>query len=137
MESSDIFTGQYYYGTGRRKSATARVRLYKGKGNRFVINGQKAERYLNPSYLAEHITDPLKAVGMIKDFDISAKVAGGGMMAQADAIKHGLARALVSFDVNLKSTLKKVGLLTRDARVKERKKCGLHRARRAPQFSKR
>ncbi len=136
MESSN-FTGQYYYGTGRRKSATARVRLYKGKGSHLIVNGEKATHYFNPAYLAERITKPLETIGMAKDFDVSARVAGGGMMAQADAVRHGVARALVSFDVNLKTTLKKEGLLTRDARVKERKKFGLHRARRAPQFSKR
>lgn len=136
MESSQ-FTGQYYYGTGRRKSATARVRLYKGKGNRIVVNGQKSDYYFNPAYLAEKIIEPLKTAGMAKDFDISAKVSGGGMAAQADAVRHGVARALVAFDVNFKTTLKKEGLLTRDARVKERKKYGLKRARRAPQFSKR
>lgn len=136
MESSN-FTGQYYYGTGRRKSATARVRLYKGKGSHVMVNGQKATHYFNPAYLAERIEKPLETVGMAKDFDVSARVAGGGMMSQADAVRHGVARALVSFDVNLKTALKKEGLLTRDARVKERKKFGLHRARRAPQFSKR
>lgn len=136
MESSN-FTGQYYYGTGRRKSATARVRLYKGKGSRIVINSQKADYYLNPAHLAEKVMEPLKAVGMAKNFDISAKVSGGGMAAQADAVRHGAARALVTFDVNFKTTLKKAGFLTRDARVKERKKYGLKRARRAPQFSKR
>lgn len=135
MESS--FTGQYYYGTGRRKSATARVRLYKGRGTKASINDHKAERYFNPQYLAERIFEPLESVGMTKDFDISAKVSGGGMSAQADAVRHGVARALVAFDVNLKPSLKKVGLLTRDARAKERKKYGLKRARRAPQFSKR
>ncbi len=137
MESSTLFTGQYFYGTGRRKTATARVRLYKGKDGKLVVNGQKGERYFNPAYLAEVVMEPLKLTGMQKSFDISAKVSGGGIAAQADAIRHGVARALVTFDVNLKTSLKKAGLLTRDARAKERKKFGLKRARRAPQFSKR
>lgn len=130
-------SNQYYYGVGRRKTATAQVRLYKGDGKKVVINKQTGEHYFNPSYLIEKVIAPLKAVGMDKDFDISVLVQGGGIAAQADAIRHGVARALVAFDTNFKTTLKKTGYLTRDARMKERKKFGLHRARRAPQFSKR
>lgn len=130
-------SNQYYYGVGRRKTATAQVRLYKGDGKKIVINKQSGDRYFNPRYLLEKILTPLKAVGMDKDFDISVLVQGGGVSSQADAIRHGVARALVAFDTNFKTTLKKTGLLTRDARMKERKKFGLHRARRAPQFSKR
>lgn len=136
MEESK-FTGQYYYGVGRRKTSTARVRLYKGDGKKVLINDQKGNRYFSPTYLLEGIFTPLKLVGMDKDFDISVRVSGGGMMSQADAIRHGVARALLALDVNLKPTLKKTGLLTRDSRMKERKKFGLKRARRAPQFSKR
>ena len=131
------FSGQYYYGVGRRKTSTAQVRLYKGDGKQVVINKQLGSRYFSPDYLVETITTPLKAVGMDKDFDISVRVVGGGMASQADAIRHGVARALLAFDVNLKTTLKRTGLLTRDARMKERKKFGLRGARRAPQFSKR
>lgn len=130
-------SNQYYYGVGRRKTATAQVRLYKGDGKKIVINKQNGDHYFNPKYLLEKILTPLKAVGMDKDFDISVLVHGGGVSSQADAIRHGVARALVAFDTNFKTTLKKTGLLTRDARMKERKKFGLHRARRAPQFSKR
>ncbi|OGB73390.1 30S ribosomal protein S9 [candidate division Kazan bacterium RIFCSPHIGHO2_01_FULL_44_14] len=137
MESSTVFTGQYFYGTGRRKTATARVRLYKGKDGKLVVNNQKGEKYFNPSHLTEVVMEPLKLTGMAKSFDVSARVSGGGIAAQADAIRHGIARALVAFDVDMKTSLKKAGLLTRDARVKERKKPGLRRARRAPQFSKR
>jgi small subunit ribosomal protein S9 len=136
MEESK-FTGQYYYGVGRRKTSTARIRLYKGDGKHVVINDQKGARYFSPVTLFDIILTPLKSVGMEKDFNISVKVSGGGMMSQADAVRHGVARALVAFDVNLKPTLKKSGLLTRDARMKERKKFGLRGARRAPQFSKR
>jgi len=133
----NIFTGKYFYGTGRRKSAVARVRIYPGKGTRIVINNKKGDAYFSPSYLVDEVTEPLKIVGMLKDYDISARVAGGGMMAQADAVRHGVARALVALDVDLKSSLKKAGFITRDAREKERMKPGLKRARRAPQFSKR
>ena len=129
--------GQYYYGVGRRKTASAQVRLYKGDGKVAIVNEQDAKRYFSPDYLVEQIYAPLKLVGMANNFDISVLVHGGGMSAQADAIRHGIARALVVFDADMKSTLKKAGLLTRDARIKERKKPGLHRARRAPQFSKR
>jgi small subunit ribosomal protein S9 len=131
------FTGQYYYGTGRRKSAVARVRLYKGKGDQVIINDQKGAKYFNPAKLLDGVFEPLELVGLKKDFDISVKVAGGGMNGQADAVRHGISRALVAFDANLKSTLKKSGFITRDPRVKERKKPGLKSARRAPQFSKR
>ncbi|MDD5605809.1 MAG: 30S ribosomal protein S9 [Patescibacteria group bacterium] len=131
------FSGQYFYGTGRRKTAVARVRLYKGKGDQVIINDQKGSKYFNPAKLLDTIFAPLDMVGMKKDFDISVKVAGGGMSSQADAVRHGIARALVAFDANLKTTIKKGGYLTRDPRVKERKKFGLKRARRAPQFSKR
>lgn len=137
MEQTLKLSGQYSYGVGRRKTASAQVRLYKGSGKIAVINGQVADRYFSPTALVEKIYQPLDAVGMRKDFDISVQVRGGGMSAQADAVRHGIARALVAFDVNLKTTLKKTGYLTRDARAKERKKFGLKRARRAPQFSKR
>lgn len=133
----NIFTGKYFYGTGRRKSAVARVRLYPGKGTKVIINDKKGDYYFNPAHLADEVIEPLKLVGMLKSYDISARVSGGGMMAQADAVRHGVARALVALDANFKTTLKKAGFITRDARVKERKKPGLKRARRAPQFSKR
>lgn len=133
----NVFTGKYFYGTGRRKSAVARVRLYSGKGTRIIVNNKKGDYYFSPSYLIDEVVEPLRLVGMSKDYDISARVSGGGMMAQADAIRHGVARALVALDANFKTTLKKAGYITRDARVKERKKPGLKRARRAPQFSKR
>jgi small subunit ribosomal protein S9 len=137
MEQTLKLSGQYSYAVGRRKTSTAQVRLYKGDGKIIIINGQVGERYFSPKALVSKIYEPLTAVGMAKDFDISVQVRGGGMAGQADAIRHGIARALVVFDANLKPALKKVGFLTRDARAKERKKPGLRRARRAPQFSKR
>ncbi len=137
MEPTLKLSGKYFYGVGRRKTASAQVRLYKGDGKIVVVNDQVGNRYFSPRDLLENALKPLEVVGMRKDFDISAHIHGGGMAAQADAMRHGIARALVEFDTNLKTALKKAGLLTRDARVKERKKFGLKRARRAPQFSKR
>ncbi len=134
---ANTLSGQYYYGVGRRKTATARVRLYKGTGKTIVINDVDSANFFNPRHLVDKVVEPLKLVGMRESFDVSVHVQGGGPMAQADAVRHGIARALVAFDVNFKSTLKKSGFLTRDAREKERKKFGLRRARRAPQFSKR
>jgi small subunit ribosomal protein S9 len=113
------------------------VRLYKGDGKQAYVNTVPAEKYFNPKNLSGKIFEPLKLVGMDKDFDISVHVLGGGSASQADAVRHGVARALVIFDLNLKTTLKKAGLLTRDSRAKERKKPGLKRARRAPQYAKR
>ncbi|MFA5967173.1 MAG: 30S ribosomal protein S9 [Patescibacteria group bacterium] len=137
METTNIvLKGKYYYGTGRRKTSTARVRLYDGKGQ-VVINGKAPEVYLNPANLIEVLLQPLILVGMKDRFDISVKVAGGGASSQAEAIRHGIARALLKVDETLRKTLKTNKLLTRDPRAKERKKYGLKRARRAPQFSKR
>ncbi|MFA5270202.1 MAG: 30S ribosomal protein S9 [Patescibacteria group bacterium] len=130
------FTGKYHYGTGRRKTATARVRLYEGSGQA-VINDKPAKTYLSPASLLDVVIQPLVAVGMKDRFDISVVVAGGGPRSQADAIRHGVARALLDVDLALRKTLKSAGLLTRDPRAKERKKPGLKRARRAPQFAKR
>jgi len=128
---------EYYYGTGKRKSAIARVRLYKnGKGD-FTVNDQEGVKYFNLAKLIHVIDSPLKLTSLTKKFDISVKVNGGGVIAQADAVRHGISRALLAYDEALRSPLKKAGLLTRDARIKERKKPGLHKARRAPQFSKR
>lgn len=137
MEATNIiFKGKYHYGTGRRKTSTARVRLYEGNGQ-VMINNKSAENYLNPTNLIDIIMQPLVLVGMKDHFDISVRVAGGGAKSQAGAIRHGVARALLKLDESLKKTLKSNKLLTRDPRVKERKKPGLKRARRAPQFSKR
>jgi small subunit ribosomal protein S9 len=128
---------EFLYAAGRRKTSVARVRIYpKGKGI-VVVNGKPINEYFTQITSKEIITSPLKAAGLTKDFDVSVKVAGGGMSSQADAIRHGIARALLLFDDTLRTTMKKAGYLTRDARSKERKKPGLKRARRAPQFSKR
>lgn len=128
---------QYYYGTGKRKTAVARVRMYKnGKGD-LTVNDQEGAKFFSLKKLLSVINAPLRLTALTKKFDISAKVSGGGVVAQAEAIRHGIARALLRYDDALRITLKKAGFLTRDPRVKERKKPGLKRARRAPQFSKR
>lgn len=121
---------------GRRKSASARVRLTKGKGA-MVINGKSLQEYFPYFEWQEIIEAPLKAVAEDKNLDISVKVQGGGKKGQAVAVQHGIARALVVYNEDYKKTLKSTGYLTRDARVKERKKPGLKKARRAPQWSKR
>ena len=127
----------YFYGLGRRKSATARARLYKGKGN-VTINDKPAAEYLsgNKTLLAE-ITDPLALVNKQKDFDVTIRVEGGGIAGQVDAIKLAIAKALTTAHSDLRSTLKKAEFLKRDSREKERKKYGLRSARKREQFSKR
>lgn len=127
----------YFYGLGRRKSATARVRLYKGKGM-ITINEKPAAEYLdgNKTLLAE-VTDPLALVSKQKDFDVTVRVQGGGTAGQVDAIKLAIAKALTTAHADLRPTLKKAELLKRDSREKERKKYGLRSARKREQFSKR
>ena len=121
---------------GRRKTAAARVRIKPGKGE-LVVNGKPFSQYFPYFEWQDIVMAPLKAVAKEKTFDISAKVVGGGQKGQAVAVQHGIARALVLWNEELRKTLKTLGLLTRDARVKERKKPGLKKARRAPQWSKR
>jgi small subunit ribosomal protein S9 len=125
-----------YYGTGRRKSSVARVRLVPGNG-RIVINDREIENYIPFAALREVVKQPLVATETTGSYDILVNVKGGGYTGQAGAIRHGIARALLQADPEYRSTLKRAGLLTRDARMKERKKYGLKGARRAPQFSKR
>lgn len=128
---------EYFYAAGKRKTAIARVRLYpKGKGL-ITVNDKPLEEHFKTLTSAGIIKSPLKMTGLSKEFDISVKVEGGGTSAQADAIRHGISKALLCYNDTLRTTLKKAGFLTRDARIKERKKPGLKRARRAPQFSKR
>lgn len=132
-----MVAGKYVYGLGRRKSATARARLYKGKGN-ITINDKPALEYLsnNKNYLAE-ITDPLALVEKQNSYDITVRVAGGGLAGQVDAIKLAIAKAIETETAELRPVLKKAGFLKRDPREKERKKYGLRSARRKEQFSKR
>ena len=126
----------YFYGTGRRKSSIARVRLYPGNGN-ITINGKDIDEYFGLETLKLIVNQPFGVTGTEGKFDIVAFVKGGGFSGQAGAIRHGLSRALVLADENNKPALKAAGFLTRDPRMKERKKYGLKAARRAPQFSKR
>lgn len=125
-----------YYGTGRRKSSVARVRLIPGEG-RIVINDRKIEEYIPFEALREVVKQPLVVTETTNSYDILVNVKGGGYTGQAGAIRHGIARALLEVDPEYRPGLKRAGLLTRDARMKERKKYGLKGARRAPQFSKR
>jgi len=126
-----------YYGTGRRKTSIAQVRLIPGSG-KLIINGLPGESYLqfSPNYLRISCL-PLHILGLSKEYDIYVKAEGGGLTGQADAIRLGLARALCTINPENRITLKSEGLLTRDARIKERKKYGLRKARKAPQYSKR
>ena len=126
----------YFYGTGRRKKSVARVRIVPGTGV-ITINGKNIDEYFGLETLKLIVNQPFGATGTNGKFDIIATVAGGGISGQAGAIRHGLARALVKADESYKPALKAAGLLTRDPRMKERKKYGLKAARRAPQFSKR
>jgi small subunit ribosomal protein S9 len=127
---------RYYQGTGRRKSATARVRLYPGDGT-IIVNDKPVEEYFSRKRDILHLSEPLRATDTQDGFDVTVKVKGGGIYGQAGAVRHGIARALLEVDPNLRSTLRKSGLLTRDPRAKERKKPGLKRARKAPQYTKR
>ena len=126
----------YFYGTGRRKSSVARVRLYKGTG-KVTINDRDIDDYFGLETLKLIVRQPLVLTNTESQFDIVCTVAGGGVTGQAGAIRHGLSRALLQFNEELRPALKKAGFLTRDPRMKERKKYGLKGARRAPQFSKR
>lgn len=125
-----------YMGTGRRKKSVARVRLVPGNG-KVVINNRDSENYFGLETLRVIVNQPLVLTGTKEKFDVLVNVHGGGFTGQAGAIRHGVARALVKSDEALKSELKKAGFLTRDPRMVERKKYGLKKARRAPQFSKR
>lgn len=125
-----------YMGTGRRKESVARVRMLPGSG-RIVVNGKEMDQYFGLETLKLIVRQPLVATETDGSFDVIAKVEGGGFSGQAGAIRHGIARALLQADGEYRPVLKKNGYLTRDPRMKERKKCGLKKARRAPQFSKR
>jgi small subunit ribosomal protein S9 len=123
-------------GTGRRKEAVVRVRLTPGTGQ-VVLNGRTLEEYFPARSHRIMVTSPFRVIGREKEFDVIARLDGGGVSGQAGALRHGIARALVEFDPSLRGTLKKEGLLTRDPREKERRKYGLKKARKAPQYSKR
>ena len=127
----------YFYGTGRRKKSVARVRLYAGTG-KVTVNDRDIDDYFGLETLKLIVRQPLALTATEEKFDVECRVAGGGVTGQAGAIRHGISRALLQYDSeNLRPALKKAGFLTRDPRMKERKKYGLKGARRAPQFSKR
>ena len=127
---------KFEYGTGRRKTATARTRIYAGSGG-ITVNGRSFEDYFPRKTLQMIIRQPLVLAKLADKFDIRINVAGGGVTGQAEAVRHGISRALLQHGDEMRPILKKAGLLTRDPRMKERKKYGLKAARRAPQFSKR
>ncbi len=127
----------YMYGTGRRKSSVARVHLFPGGTGKITINGRDIDDYFGLETLKLIVRQPFGATNTMDKFDVEATVTGGGVTGQAGAIRHGIARALLLVDETYRPTLKAAGLLTRDPRMKERKKYGLKGARRAPQFSKR
>ena len=128
---------QYQYGTGRRKSSIARVRVYEGGTGSIIINGRDIDEYFGLETLKMVVRQPLVATDTVGKYDVQVNVRGGGTTGQAGAIRHGIARALLKADAEFRPTLKQAGFLTRDPRMKERKKYGLKAARRAPQFSKR
>jgi small subunit ribosomal protein S9 len=128
--------GNFYYGTGRRKSSVARVFLKTGSG-KIVVNGKPVDQYFARETGRMIVRQPLELTDRGSSFDIMVNVHGGGESGQAGAVRHGITRALIEYDAGLKPTLKSAGLVTRDAREVERKKVGLHKARRRKQFSKR
>ncbi len=128
--------GNYYYGTGRRKSSVARVFLKSGSGN-ILVNGRPVDEYFARETGRMIVRQPLVLTDRVGSFDIMVNVSGGGESGQAGAVRHGITRALIEYDAALKGDLKRAGLVTRDARTVERKKVGLHKARRRKQFSKR
>jgi len=128
---------KYFEALGRRKTSTSRVRLSKGTKKIFLVNEKPLESYFSTFELQEIVLSPLKLMDLVEQFNISARVKGGGLHSQAEALRHGIAKALVLFNADFRKTLKKAGYLTRDSRMRERKKFGLKRARRAPQWQKR
>jgi small subunit ribosomal protein S9 len=125
-----------YYSTGRRKTSTARVFLRKGSGS-ITVNNRPLDLYFGRETSRMVVRQPLETINMADSFDIKVTVSGGGMTGQAGAIRHGITRALMEYDSELRPSLRRAGFVTRDARQVERKKVGLHKARRAPQYSKR
>ena len=128
---------EYYYGTGKRKTAIAKVRLYLDDGGSIIVNGKTMEEFFNWNPWQLEITEPFRATDTVNRFRVVARVLGGGVHGQAQAIRHGIARALVVYDETMKPALRQAGFITRDSRIKESKKYGLKRARRAPQYTKR
>lgn len=130
-------TGKYFEAVGRRKTAIARVRLFPASSMAFEVNGKPLETYFPVKEMQALATESFKNSGSTEKFHMTAKVVGGGISAQSEAVRHGIARALMVFDIELRGRLKKTGMLSRDARAKERRKFGLKKARKSPQWSKR
>jgi small subunit ribosomal protein S9 len=130
-------TKKYIEAVGRRKTSTARVRIKEASKNSFVVNEKEMPVYFMTGELAKIVSDPFTKLKLEEKFDVSVKVSGGGIHSQAEAVRHGLSRALIERDEELRTKLKKVGFLKRDPRMKERRKFGLKKARKAPQWSKR
>ncbi|MQG17639.1 MAG: 30S ribosomal protein S9 [SAR202 cluster bacterium] len=128
---------RYYYGTGKRKTSVARVKIYNGDSNSIIVNNKPMEEYFNWQPWQDTVKQALNVSNNLNNFRVEAKVYGGGVNSQAEAIRHGITRALIAYDENLKKELRQAGLVTRDSRIKESKKYGLKRARRAPQYTKR
>ena len=128
--------GRYFYANGKRKTSVARVRLYEDGKGEIIVNNKPVDEYFFGELIGS-VKAPLKMANALKLFDITALIQGGGVASQADALRHGISKALLEYDPELRKELKKAGFLTRDSRTKERKKFGLKRARRAPQWAKR
>lgn len=136
-QTQPVQSGQFYYGVGRRKTSVARVRLYPGSGQ-IIVNGKPGREYFGGRTVHQQaIMAPMQMTGTTQKFDVIATVVGGGVTGQAGAVRHGISRALLRFDDEFRPVLKEAKMLTRDAREKERKKVGLKRARKAPQYTKR
>jgi small subunit ribosomal protein S9 len=135
---AEMIKGEYYYGMGRRKTAVARVRLFPNGDGTIIVNGKSVDAYFGTrdTYMAT-IASPLRVLDLGNSYTLTVRVVGGGVTGQAGAIRHALARALVRMNPDSKPALRKAGFLTRDPRMKERKKPGLKRARKAPQYTKR
>ncbi len=134
---ADTNRGDYYYAVGRRKTAVARVRLFANGDGSITVNGKNAQAYFGREAHVATVASPLRLLELGDTYTITVRVLGGGVSGQAGAVRHGLARALVRMNADFKAALRKAGYLTRDPRMKERKKYGLKRARKAPQYTKR
>ena len=128
---------EYFYATGKRKTSIAKVRLYLDEGGPILVNGKPMDEYFNWMPWQQKINEPFRISDKVNQFRVVVRVIGGGVNSQAEAIRHGIAKALVVYDETLKPELRRAGWITRDARIKESKKYGLKRARRAPQYTKR
>ena len=130
-------TNKYFEAVGRRKTAVARVRMFPGAKSGYEVNGKSLETYFPTREMQANVTDPITNAKPAEKFNITIKVVGGGISAQSEAARHGIARALLLYDIQLRGKVKKLGYLKRDARAKERRKFGLKKARKSPQWSKR